>query len=76
MSDEHPEVLVPHSARDMRRVGVVIGSAGIALGVIAWRFVALGADPADLHAGYTFAVGGVLLLGVGIAISIKAWRRD
>lgn len=77
MSDdhEHDDVLVPHSQRDMKRVGLVIFSASIPLWVTAWRFFFLGSNDAESHAGIAFAVGAILLGVVGAIIAVRAFRK-
>ena len=71
---EHSDVLVPHSQRDMKRVGLVILSAGLTLCIPAWRFFFMGANEQEAHAGIAFAVGAALLVVVGAVIEVKARR--
>ncbi len=83
MSDEHghPEVLVPHTKGDFKRVSWVVMVCSAPLFVTAWRFLYPDAGDApeevarNAHAAYTFIFGGLLLLFTGIGIGIKDWRK-
>lgn len=75
MSDEHSDVLVPHTKRDYKRVALTIMAASIPLYVTAWQFLSVGTTEQDVHAAYVFAFGATLLLASGAGIAVKDWLR-
>ena len=72
--EEHPQVHFPPTVRDLVRGGGVIGSAGLILAGVGFKFWVLG-DAPDHGAAYTFWTIGSALALIGFTTVATAWKR-
>jgi cytochrome c biogenesis protein CcdA len=74
MGDEQHKVIYPHTARDLRRSGITIGSVGLVFLPIGYRFY-IGTDPADQNAAFMIWVVGIGLITIGALIFATRKRK-
>jgi hypothetical protein len=74
MGDEQHKVIFPHTARDLRRSGITIGSVGVVFLGIGYRFF-IGDDPTDQNAAYMIWAVAAELIIIGVLIVATRKRK-